>query len=326
MGADIRELRRLYGGFQAARVILTANNLGVFARLARKPLSARAAASALKADPRGTELLLNALVSIGLLAVADGVYANAEIAALYLDPASPAYQGNILRHIETLWQNWSALDEVVKTGRPARRAFDHRAFIMGMHDLSRPKVKKVLGKIGLKGVRTALDVGGGPGTYCIEMARLGIRPTLFDLPETVKIARAVAKKEGASGITFRGGDYHTDGLGKGFDLVLVSQILHSNTEQQNVALLTKCRAATAPGGQIAIQEFPLDEGRTSPPQGALFAINMLVATEGGRTYTPGEISAWLGAAGYARVAVRPGEDSVLVTGRAGAGPRPPAAR
>ncbi len=63
-----------------------------------------------------------------------------------------------------------------------------------------------------------------------------------------------------------------------------------------------------PGGKVLIRDHVMDPARTYPPQGALFAINMLVGTEGGDTYTFDEIEDGLAAAGFVDVKmVRKGE-------------------
>ena len=56
--------------------------------------------------------------------------------------------------------------------------------------------------------------------------------------------------------------------------------------------------ALAPGGTIAIAEWIPNEERTGPPPALIFAVNMLVATEEGDTFTFGEMSAWLREAGF----------------------------
>jgi hypothetical protein len=50
-----------------------------------------------------------------------------------------------------------------------------------------------------------------------------------------------------------------------------------------------------------IQEFIVDEDRTSPPFAALFALNMLVGTATGDTYTESEVRRWMAEAGLSGV-------------------------
>ena len=310
----VRELRRIWGGFRPARVLMTANNYRVFDHLVH-PRSARAVSENLKTDFRGTEILLDALVAIGLLVKQKNRYRNTAAASQFLVSGKPYYQGDIISHADALWKNWSGLDEVLKTGRPCHRFRDRQAFILGMHNIASLKAKDVIDMIGLKGVRTALDLGGGPGTYSIEMARRGIKVTLFDFPETVEIAKKVIGKEKADGIILKGGDFMADDIGKGYDLVFISQILHSYSEKDNLWLLKKCKKALNEGGRMGIQEFHINSARTHPVQGALFSVNMLVNTEGGRCYSTEEIRSWILKTGLKKIRKGFIDDSVIIVGQ-----------
>jgi ubiquinone/menaquinone biosynthesis C-methylase UbiE len=313
---DLIGLRRMWNGFQSSRVIITAVNYGIFDRL-EKPKSAARISTEIKADRRATEILLNALTALGLLKKQGNSYRNNPLSSKYLVKGKPLYQGDIVKHAGNMWQRWSHLDKAIATGKPVRSEgeFDHEAFIMGMHNLTVLRAKDVLRAIGLKGIKSVVDVGGGPGTYCIELVKKGIKATLFDYPETLKIARKVARKAGAKGIKHIAGDFHVDGIGKGYDLAIVSQIFHSYTEDDNISLLRKCHTALNPGGRVAVHEFPLNEDRTGPPHSALFSINMLLGSEGGRSYTPGEMSRWLKSAGFTGTRVKHLKETVLVMGK-----------
>jgi ubiquinone/menaquinone biosynthesis C-methylase UbiE len=310
----VKELRKIWGGFRQSRVLITANNYRVFDRLLH-PQSARHISENLNTDLRATEILLDALVAIGLLTKQKNRYRNTPDASQFLVSGRPHYQGDIIRHADALWKNWSGLDEVLRTGKPCDRMLDREAFIRGMHNIASLKAKDVMDKIGLKGVRTALDLGGGPGTYSIEMARRGIRVTLFDLPETIEIAKKVIGKERADGISLMGGDFMTDEIGKCYDLVFMSQILHSYSEKDNLRLLKKCRKTLNKGGKVGIQEFYLDRSRTHPLQGALFSVNMLVNTEGGRCYPTEEIRSWILKTGLKKIKKAFIDDSVVIVGQ-----------
>jgi 2-polyprenyl-3-methyl-5-hydroxy-6-metoxy-1,4-benzoquinol methylase len=282
---EVKELRKILFGFRPARVLLTANNYRVFDHLAR-PQSAETISEKIDADLRTTEILLDALTGVGLLRKQRDQYINARIASKFLVSASPYYQGDILRHTDNLWKNWSGLDEVVTTGKPSQKSRNYDAFILGMHNIATLKAKDVIRGIGLKGITTALDLGGGPGTYSMEMARRGVKVTLFDYPEAIAIAKRLIEKEGVTGVNFIGGDFMVDDIVKGYDLIFVSQILHAYSERENLQILRKCRGALTDGGRIAIQEFYISEDRTHPVQSALFSVNMLVNTESGRCYSP----------------------------------------
>jgi len=89
---------------------------------------------------------------------------------------------------------------------------------------------------------------------------------------------------------------------------------HEQHLRARLALLKKVRAALNPGGRVVVQEFAIDASRTKPPQAALFSVNMLVNTPGGRCYAPGEIKGWLKEAGYRGIKAERFEEAVLITG------------
>ncbi|TAN37902.1 MAG: methyltransferase domain-containing protein [Nitrospirae bacterium] len=316
---DLAGLRKLYLGFIASRVVLTANNLGVFDSL-KKPATAEAIAKKLGIDNRGASILLDALTGIGLAAKSrDRKYRNTTVSRRYLVRGAPLYQGDIVRHASSMWENFSGLDEVVRTGKSARRGRDHEAFIRGMHNLTLLRTKGLLKAIGLKGVHTMLDLGGGPGTNAMAMAKQGVNATIFDLPATIAIARKVARQEGVSGLRFIEGDFHVDDIGSGYDLILISQIFHAYSPGENMDLLSKCRKALNPGGRVVVQEFPINDALTAPPHSALFSVNMLAGTKSGRCYSPREMKNWLIKTGFGSIRVRNLEETVIVEGRAKAG-------
>jgi len=196
---------------------------------------------------------------------------------------------------------------VVRTGRPADLAeINERgpewieSFLGAMAVFSRARAPQVGAAIGLSGVRRMLDVGGGPGTYDIAFARAepGLSAVVFDLPNAIHIAeRNIAAAGLSDRITTQAGDLRTDEFGSGFDLVFVSAIVHMLSCDENADLVRRCAVALAPGGRLVIQDHIMSEERTSPVPGAIFAINMLVGTEGGSTYTEGEMRAWMEGAG-----------------------------
>lgn len=310
---EAKELRRMWAGFQSSRVLITANNYRIFEHT-KSPKTAKEITRTLKTDRRATEIFLDALAGIGLLRKTSGRYGNTVLANRFLISESPYYQGAIIRHADTLWQNWSGLDKVVKTGKPSHAAHDHDSFIRGMHNLAILKARKVVKAFGLKGVKKALDLGGGPGTYAIEMAKKGVSVTLFDSEETIEVAKEIIKKSGTTNIRFLRGDFLHDDIGRGYDLIFISQVLHSLSEEDCVRVIEKSRNALTSTGKIVIQEFPIDDSRVLPAHSALFSINMLVNTEAGRCYSPSEIRQWLSEAGFKRIRDRKLEDTVLVFG------------
>jgi len=101
---DLTWLRQV-SSFAVSRIILTANNYRVFDYLEGKGKTAGELAKSVSADSRAAELLLNSLVAAGLLVKKDSLYRNAPVASKYLISGKPLYQGDILNHYSTLWDN-----------------------------------------------------------------------------------------------------------------------------------------------------------------------------------------------------------------------------
>ena len=309
----VKALRQILFGFRPARVLLTANNYRIFDHLS-KPLPVKTISKKINTDLRATEILLDALASIGLVEKKKNRYSNARIASQFLISKSPRYQGDIIRHSDNLWKNWSALDNVLKTGKPYHALRNHESFVYGMHNIASLKVKDIMKLIGLEGVKTALDLGGGPGTYAIEMSKRDVSVTLFDSPETIEIAKKIARRERSRPIRFMSGDFTTDDIGRGYDLILISQILHAYSVKDNVLLLKKCRNSLSHGGRVVVLEFPLSNDKIYPVQSALFSVNMLVNTAGGRCYSSEEIRGWLQKVGLKDIDEHKSDDTVIISG------------
>lgn len=309
--------------YQESRTLLTAIELDLFTAVGGGA-TAEDVASRIGASLRGTRLLLDAVVAIGGLTKAEGVYRNTPETARYLVAGSPENAQPGLMHSVNLWHTWSSLTSAVRAGTSVIEPGVERReegwtenFIAAMHRNGSVLARVVAGRLDLTGVRTVLDVGGGSGAYSIAFAEAnpGLRATVFDLPHVLPLAERYLREAGVSDrVTTAAGDLRTaafTGLGQ-FDLVLLSNICHMLDEAENRDLLRRCFAATAPGGRVAIRDFIIDENRTSPKQAAVFALNMLVGTRGGSSYSEAEYTSWLREAGYEAVKrLGPGEDLVI---------------
>ena len=129
-----------------------------------------------------------------------------------------------------------------------------------------------------------------------------VQATLFDLPDAVDAARKRIEAAGMSErVTLVAGDFYQDELPSGADFAWVSAIIHQNDRDQNRALFANVARALAPGGRVAVRDIVMYSDRTAPPMGALFAVNMLVNTEAGGTFTLEEITEDLQSAGFTNI-------------------------
>ncbi|MBN1344010.1 MAG: methyltransferase domain-containing protein [Phycisphaerae bacterium] len=304
-GEAVLKLARSY---QDSQALLASSELGIFEALGPAAKTAEDLSGDLGLDKRGIEVILNALVSAGLLAKEGGAFSIPGSLVPFLSETDPLTVLPMVRHQATCAHRWDRLAEVARSGQPpsfigemVRDEVQQRAFIQAMHVIGRQMADRIVGILAPTRFRRALDVGGASGTYTIALLRAapGMRVTLFDLPPVVEMARDRLTEEGLiDRADLACGDFYKDALPGGHDLVLLSAIIHQNSPQQNRALYAKCREALDPGGTLVIRDIVMDDSHTRPPGGAQFAINMLVGTEGGGTYSLAEIKADLEAAGF----------------------------
>lgn len=305
---------RAVASWQPARVLMTANRMGVFAIIGEGSLTAEEVAERCQAHPRSTALLLNACVAVGFLRREGDRYLNSPEALETLVPGKATYVGDAIKHDEWLWHVWTYLEEAVRTNGPVRHraspptgADTWREFSLAMHNWAMRTGPLLAETLDLSGRRRLFDCGGGAGTHSIFLVRRypGLRAIVFDLPETVKLAdEAIAEFGLADKITTRAGNYFVDDLGEGHDVVLLSSILHSIGPNACRLLMEKCYRSLVSGGWLVVHEGLIDPEGTSPVRAALFSLNMLVNTAEGRSYSGEEIMTLMREAGFKPLEVR----------------------
>jgi SAM-dependent methyltransferase len=134
-----------------------------------------------------------------------------------------------------------------------------------------------------------LDLGGGHGRYSTALCARhpSLTATVLDY--------ASALGPGGARVTMRAGNYLTEELGSGYDVVLLFNVLHGHPEARNRALLDRVAAALRPGGVVAI----LEHGRDAPGPGDMsflrtFSMNLFHGQDG-EVYALDRITGWLAA-------------------------------
>ena len=280
--------------------------LKLFTTIGREACRAGQIAEATHTDARAVTMLLNALVAMGLLRKEGPLFSNTDESRLFLDETSQTYQGHIILHHQQLVPSWAGLDEAVRTGGPVRKrpSFEdpeaRKHFLMGMFNLAMGLAPHVVAALDLTNRHRLLDLGGGPGTYAIHFCRSQptMRGIVFDLPGTEPFAVETIERFGLSDrITFAPGDYLTSPLPGRFDVIWLSHILHAENPENCRALIRKASDALDAGGLMIIHDFFLHEAMDGPLFPTLFALNMLLGTDGGQAYSQGQVEAMLKDAG-----------------------------
>ncbi len=299
------------GYYWETKILLTAVKLDLFSTIDAKPKTADEVAQRIGADAGVLELLLNALVATGVLTKDGERFGNTSVAQAHLVKSSPKYIGHLLILHDAEWNNWSRLEEAVRTGRSpvTRHVFETDPelganVLSVLHRIGEQSGPALAKRLALGKARTMLDLGGGAGTNAIAFCSVypGLNATVFDLPQTLRLTESTVKQAGLEDrIALRPGNFNQDSLGGSYDFVLMSDVLHYQDDQMNAAVVKKVHGHLNPGGRLVIKDRFLDETGTGPAWTTAFAVHILVNTEKGRCYRTADAMRWMTDAGFAAV-------------------------
>lgn len=305
-----QRLREMAQGFRQAQVLLTCVELEVFAVLDGRNATAAEIARATATDPRGMELLLNTAVALGLLNKNADHFSNIPLVAACVLPDSDGTMARSLTLQAAFYRRWGHLAEAVRTGkRPEETRRDEQPetwihnFVHGLYNMARPVAPVIAESLMLSEERPlrVIDVGGCHGAYSMALAQRYplLQATVYELPRVVPVAREIIAQAGmADRVSVQEGDFQQEELGEGYDLALVFGVLNGEPPEGRPALIRKVFAALKPGGQIVLRDAVLEPDRAGPSEAAIFALQMLLATESGGLDTSADWTAWLAAAGF----------------------------
>ena len=312
--ADPEPIMRLSMSYAPERCLLTACQLGLFSHIADGNHTADEVAKAAEASPRGIRMLLDSLTACELLEKNDGRYQLTAASRQYLVRDSPDYMGGMME-MDALWQSWSRLTDVVRTGKPLVSVEEEEAggkffaeLVRSLHIWNRGPSRRAARALGAGTTHKAmqvLDVACGSGVWGIAVAEADeeSRVTFQDFQKILDIASEYAERHGvADRSEYLPGNLKKVDFGEArYDLALLGNIVHSEGERSSRDLFKRLHRALKPGGRLVVIDMIPNEDRTGPLFAVTFALNMFLHTEEGDTYTLGEYTEWLSEAGFGKV-------------------------
>lgn len=298
---DLQRIMMLMDGFRASKALFTASKMGVFDLLQKSPgLDAAQVAEEIKASIKGTQCLLEACVSLGLLTTCEQshqkpVFKNSTLAAQFLGSDSPlSLHGYILHTDNAVWPLFSHLENAVREGtNQHEHAFGKKAqdlfqdtyydsqvlklrFMSAMHSICKVTGKAVATAFDLSAYKTACDLGGCTGAIAYELSKVNPQMSVivFDLPAVVEMRERFQPQQlDRDRVSFLAGDFFQDDLPKA-DLYVLARILHDWSDEKVDVLLKKIADTCKPGCGVLLSEIFLNENRSGPSRGLLQALSM----------------------------------------------------
>jgi C-methyltransferase len=319
-GHGPEQLMQMIQGAQVTAIITAGVDLGIFGVIAKGARTPQQVAEAIKAPARSTQMVLDGLSVLGLLAKKGGTYENTPLADEHLVPGKPMYMGDVtgIFGSSIMWGGYSRLAEAVRNdgtilpehAETPKHPF-WETFARSSASMAFPTAQAIAGVLGewmaKKPKVRALDIACGSGIYGLSLAKSpNVDVTLLDWPNVLVETKKWAERLGADQTRVHyidGNLFEVDYKGP-YDVVVLSHVYHHFDDATCLGLTKKIAAALAPGGRVAINDFVYDEALTNP-MGALFRTVMLTWTRKGTTYTEADYRRWCSEAGLAVVDVKP---------------------
>ena len=311
-----QRLRQFAFAFAPPLLLETAVQYRIFDLLDPEPKTLAQLVQETHTSSRGLRAVLNALVGLEFLGKdTEGRYRLTPESAAFLVSSKPTFAGGYFRHISSrLLPPWTQLSEVVKTGNPVQ-AFNEQqagteffqAFVEDLFPVNYTAALAVGEALQLSQAVEPIDVldlAAGAGVWGIGLAQKSpqVHVTAVDWPGVLPVTRRVAARFGMEErFSYLPGDLLETDFGCGYQIATLGHILHSEGEERSRVLLQRTWEALVPGGTIVIAEWLVNPERTQPANGLVFAVQMLLNTEHGDTFSSVEISEWLQAAGFENI-------------------------
>src|SRR5262249_21051995 len=268
------------------------------------------------ASARGLRAIMDALVGLELVKKdRQWKYSLTPESQAFLISEKPGtlagFFGSVL---PILTSRWLRLTDIVRDGRPpvaVNQETEGTEFFSQLVEtiipMSYPAAQKLADHLKVansKGKVRVIDLAAGSGIWGIAVSQKSprVQVTAVDWAGMIPTTKRITAKFGVRDrFDFIEGDLSEANFGSGYDVATLGHILHSEGEQRSRQLLKKTLRALKSGGTIVIAEWLVNDDRTKPLPSLMFAVQMLVNTEKGDTFSFKEIKNWLEDAGFKKV-------------------------
>lgn len=279
-------------------IVGAAVQIGLFEEIKSNPCTLEELATNTNSDSRALWTVVEALIALNYLQYqGEKIILTQEAFNIFYNPHYQEFKGFSFMHTYNLIKSWIQLPDVMQSGKPVAQKDENqhtKHFIKAMSHVAQQSAPAIVDYClkDLPKKPKVLDVGGGPLTYALAFVDKGASVTVLDLPEVIDMMQPELDPE--LPIQMVKGDF-TQGLPSGpYDLIYLGNVCHIYGEQENRKLFQDAAAELEAGGQIIINDMIRGTG----VRPAIFAVNMLINTKSGGTWTFEQYKSWLNDAGF----------------------------
>lgn len=300
----------------ASHVYREAARCGVFGALRANRQTAAQVAQTCSLAAGPTELLLDALIPLGVVRKDGETYTLSQLAEMLLSGSYKNLGDEYWTHLPAFLQTGhpiAKMDDIAKS----EAFYQTQAAVLGwmLGPAAECAAHTLAGNLPPKAA--ILDIGAGSGVWSLTLAQqtADAHVTAVDWPTVLEVAAETAENLGLlNRLTTFAGNYHQVEFPSGkFDLAILANVTHLETPEGNRALLTKVGHALKPGGQVAVIDvFPGQaEGELNL---SLYKLGLALRTQHGHVYSAQELGTILRDSGFGPAELIPLEVPPFVVG------------
>ena len=312
--ASTVRLQNLSYGHKQSGTLRAALELDLFTKVSEGASSVPAISTALGLTVLNGERLVVACTALELLEKDGDDYRNAPDVERFLVKGKATYIGPWLLFNGLDFERWKDLSTVLGSTSPPK--------VLGLYESLTDEMARVYHEatyaVGLgAGMLFArdvdmserslvLDLGGGSGAYCIAAVQRypHLEAIVLDFPPVCNVAREFITQWGMQDrISTHPGDFTTDELPSGADLMIMASNLPQYNERVLERVLKQAYKALSPGGEFHLVGETLDNEKRGPLGPALWGMHEALFGSEGRAHSEAEVRAYLGRAGFLEVEV-----------------------
>jgi 3-hydroxy-5-methyl-1-naphthoate 3-O-methyltransferase len=298
-------------------VVTVADEVGTFAAISDRAHTTDELAAELGANARALQIHLGLLAALGFVERRAGRWRATAVARTWLHPEGLGYYGPLIQSFRQTQPLHAQMLATLRTGdRPANRISAADAWEKGemsaetarwitayMNAHSRAAALAVAGQVAFGQVESLLDVGGGSGVFCIELAKRWPKlcATVMEIRAVCDAADGFIATAGVGDrVTTQAVNMFTEKWPVGHDALFFSNVFHDWSDDTCQGLADRAFAALPSGGRIFLHEMLMDDDGCGPLPAAAFSMMMLLGTKG-RQYNLPELRAFLEKSGFAEI-------------------------
>jgi hypothetical protein len=303
--ADTQRIRQLVTGYQAARALLAADELGVVGLLEKGSKSAEELARVTGMHAPSLYRFLRALGTIDLVEEdSDGQFSLGPLAGGLRDAARIGVES---------YRAWAELPFSLRTGKPAfsevygKPFYDYLSedearaarFDSALAAVSHDWAPAVLSAYDFDAFATVADIGGGRGTFLTTLLEAcpTMKGVLFDMPQVVEHAGPILEGAGVAERCRCVGGSFFEAVPEGADAYTLCNLLTDWADEHAIAILKSCARAMAPQARLLVIDRVLPPPGDPNRRAMAFLDLFFLVLEGGSIRTSDDFTQILAAAG-----------------------------